>query len=311
MMLVTGGGGFIGSHLTRALVRRGERVRVLDNSQSGGKHRLADVLTDIEWIDGDICDRDVVTRACEDIDTVFHQAAVASVSRSVSEPVMTHDVNVNGTLNILMAARAAGVRRVVYASSSAVYGDNPATPKVETLPAFPTSPYGVQKLSAELYCSIWHDLYGVETVSLRYFNVFGAGQDPHSEYAAVIPRFISAAIAGDPVTIYGSGKQSRDFIHVSDVVAINMLAAKSDSAVGKTINAGSGKSITILTLVEEIGRALGRELDVRYDPPRMGDLFESVADITQLTSALGYEPQVGFSDGVALTVEAFQKSGIL
>ncbi len=311
MMLVTGGGGFIGSHLTRELVRRGERVRVLDNSQSGVKQRLTDVLSDIEWIDGDIRDRDVVKRACEQVDTIFHQAAVASVSRSVAEPAMTHDVNVNGTMNVLMAAVAAGVRRVVYASSSAVYGDSDVTPKVETLPAFPTSPYGVQKLAAELYCSIWYDLYALETVPLRYFNVYGPGQDPNSEYAAVIPRFIGAAIAGEPLTIFGTGKQSRDFIHVSDVVAINLLAATTPAAAGKTLNVGAGRSVTLLALVTEIGRALGREPTVRYDSPRAGDLFESVANITRLTSTLDYTPVVEFTDGVLQTVEAYQQDGAL
>lgn len=310
MMLVTGGGGFIGSHLTRELVQRGERVRVLDNSQSGGKRRLTDVLSDIEWIDGDIRDRDVVSRACQQVDTIFHQAAVASVSRSVADPSMTHDVNVNGTMNVLIAAGASGVRRVVYASSSAVYGDSDVTPKDETLPAFPTSPYGVQKLAAELYCSIWYDLYGLETVPLRYFNVYGPGQDPDSEYSAVIPRFISAAIAGKPLTIFGTGKQSRDFIHVSDVVAINLLAAATPAAAGKTINVGAGRSVTLLALVTEIGRALGRELTVRFDSPRAGDLFESVASITRLTATLNYAPVVDFAEGVSQTVEAYQSEGV-
>jgi UDP-N-acetylglucosamine/UDP-N-acetyl-alpha-D-glucosaminouronate 4-epimerase len=305
MRLVTGGGGFIGSHLARALVQRGEQVRVLDNGETGGTHRLADVIDEIEWVDGDIRDRSTVERACAGVDTVFHHAAIASVPRSVEQPQMANDVNVNGTLNVLAAATVNGVRRVVFASSSAVYGDNPETPKHETLSAAPTSPYGVQKLAAEMYVSMWPQLYGLETVSLRYFNVYGPGQDPQSDYAAVIPRFIAAAIAGAPITIHGSGEQSRDFININDVIAINLLAATSASAVGAVLNVGTGRSVTVLALVDQIGRALSRRVEVRHGPSRPGDIFESVADITRLRSILGYEPQVSFADGIASTVDAY------
>lgn len=308
MRLVTGGGGFIGSHLARALVQRGDHVRVLDNGETGGKHRLADVMDSIEWVDGDIRDRSVVERACAGVDTIFHHAAIASVPRSVEQPQMANDVNVNGTLNILAAATVSGVRRVVFASSSAVYGDSPETPKHESLPAAPTSPYGVQKLAAEMYVSMWPQLYGIETVSLRYFNVYGPGQNPQSDYAAVIPRFIAAAIAGVPITIHGSGEQSRDFININDVIAINLLAATNASAVGAVFNVGTGRSVTVLALVDQIERALGRRVEVHHGPARPGDILESVADITRLRSTLGYEPRVSFAVGIASTVDSYLRT---
>lgn len=305
MNLVTGGGGFIGSHLTRALVKRGDRVRVLDNLSTGSRRRLADVVGDLEWIEGDIRDAETVRRACAGVDTVYHHAAIASVARSVEEPGLTNDVNISGTLNMLTAARDCGARRLVFASSSAVYGAIVATPKIETLPTVPTSPYGIQKMAGELYVSSWYTLYGLETVALRYFNVFGPGQDPRGGYAAVIPRWIAAALASESVTIYGNGEQSRDFIHVSDVVAINLAAAAHPAAAGAVFNVGTGQSSTLLTLADEIGRAVGHPLAMHLEPARAGDLFESVADTTRLRSVLGYTPTTNFASGIANTVDAY------
>jgi UDP-glucose 4-epimerase len=218
---------------------------------------------------------------------------------------MTHASNVTGTLNVLLAARDAGVRRVVFASSSAVYGDLPTTPKTEVLPTNPLSPYGVQKLAAESYCRIWSALYGVETVALRYFNVFGPAQNPQSEYAAVIPRFISTVLAGKPPTIYGDGEQSRDFIYVSNVVDINLLAATAPEVVGKVVNVGTGKKVTLNQLIAEIGRIVGRPICPVYEAVRSGDIRESLADISLLRATLGYEPAISFADGLALTVNAY------
>jgi UDP-glucose 4-epimerase len=311
MYLVTGGGGFIGSHLAWALVQRGERVRVLESGAAGplaaSGARLADVRADVEWIAGDVRDPQTVRRACVGVEVVLHQAAVASVPRSVAEPELTHAVNVTGTLQVLQAARAAGVRRVVVASSSAVYGDASASPKIETLPAVPTSPYGVQKLSAEGYARIWHSLYGLETVALRYFNAFGPGQDPTSNYAAVIPRFIAAALSGERPVVYGDGEQSRDFIYVQNVVDVNLLAANAPAAVGSVLNVGMGESVTLNRLLEEIGRVLGRAVTPRYQPARPGDIRESVADISRLHATLDYTPAIAFAEGLAATIRAYQE----
>src|SRR5258708_8504750 len=216
MQLVTGGGGFIGSHLVRALVQRGDAVRVLDNGLTGSRERIADVLADVEWIEGDIRDADTLRRACRGVEVVFHQAAVSSVPRTIAEPEMTHAINLTGTLNVLVAAREASVRRVLFASSCAVYGNHPVSPKAESLLPQPLSPYAVHKLAAEAYCSVWHTIYGLETVALRYFNVFGPWQDPRSDYAAVIPPFVTAALAGISPTIYGDGGQTPDLIHARD-----------------------------------------------------------------------------------------------
>ena len=308
MYLVTGGGGFIGSHLVRTLVRRGERVRVLDNGFSGSRDRVADVLDDVEWVDGDIRDLETVRRACQGVEVVLHHAAVASPVRSIAEPLMAHDVNVTGTLHVLIAAHQMGVRRVVFASSAAVYGNLPTTPKSELLPVQPVSPYGVHKLAGESYCPVWHSIYGLETVALRYFNVFGPAQDPQSEYAAVIPRFISAALAGETPVVYGDGEQSRDFIYVGNVVDINLLAAVAPAAAGTILNAGTGSTITLNRLLAEIGGILGRDVVARYEPARPGDVRESVADISRLRSVLKYEPAVSFREGIERTLRAYEVS---
>lgn len=308
MYLVTGGGGFIGSHLVRALAQRGERVRVLDNSATGTRIRIADVRDDVEWLDGDIRDRDTLLNACRGVEVVLHHAAIASPTRSIAEPLMAHEVNVTGTLNVLIAAREAGVRRVVFASSAAVYGNLPTTPKVETMPVEPVSPYGVHKLASESYCPVWHAIYGLETVALRYFNVYGPSQDPNSEYAAVIPRFIADALAGRQPTVYGDGEQSRDFIYVGNVADINLIAATAPAAAGTILNVGTGVAITLNTLLAELGHILGRELNATYAPARPGDVRESLADITRLRTVLAYEPAVSFREGLCRTVESFTRT---
>jgi UDP-glucose 4-epimerase len=307
MYLVTGGGGFVGSHLVRELVQRGEQVRVFDDGSSGSSARIADALPEIEWIAGDVRDTEAVRRACQGIEVILHHAAIASVPRSVREPKMTHQVNVIGTLNILDAARAAGVRRVVFASSAAVYGDLTASPTVETQPTLPISPYGVQKLAAESYCRIYPHLYGLETVTLRYFNVFGPSQDPTSEYAAVIPRFITAILSGRSPVIYGDGEQKRDFLYVQNVVEANMLAATAPSANGAVLNVGAGASSSLNELLFELRRIIDRKFSVTYQPPRQGDIRESVADISLLRATLGYTPTISFADGLARTVDAYRR----
>jgi UDP-glucose 4-epimerase len=307
MYLVTGGGGFIGSHIVRALVDRGELVRVLDNSSSGGRERLLGILDSVEWLDGDIRDPDTVAHACRGVEVVLHQAAVVSTQRSIMEPQMVHAVNLTGTLNVLVAAEKAGVRRVVIASSAAVYGDLPYSPKSETQPVRPLSPYGVQKLASEAYCPVWYALYGLETVALRYFNVFGPGQDPRGEYASVIPRFITTVLAGDQPQIYGDGNQSRDFIYVGNLVDVNLLAATLPTAAGQILNVGTGRSVTINQLCQELGEILERDIRPVYFPARAGDIRDSLADITNLEMILGYRPRIGFREGLELTTRAFAR----
>ena len=308
MHLVTGGGGFIGSHIVRALVQRGDRVRVLENGLTGSRARIRDVLADVEWIDGDVRDLDAVQRACRGVEVVFHQAAVPSVSRTIAEPAMTHETNLTGTLNILVAARENSVRRVMFASSCAIYGDNPASPKSETLQPRPLSPYAVQKLAAESYCPVWHTIYGLETVALRYFNVFGPSQDPKSEYAAVIPRFVVAALSGTPPTIYGDGEQSRDFVYVGDIVEANLRAAQTPAAAGMIMNVGTGTSATLNQMLVELSGIIGRRIEPTYAESRPGDVRESLADISLLRATLGWAPATSLRDGLRQTVSAFAES---
>jgi UDP-glucose 4-epimerase len=306
--LVTGGAGFIGSHIVRALAHRGERVRVLDNGIRAGSARIGDLRADVEWMDGDLRDESALARAMRDVEVVFHQAAVASVQRSIAEPELTHAINLTGTLHVLMAAQHAGVRRVVFASSSAVYGQLPDSPKSETMPVQPLSPYAAHKVAGEQYCQVWNRLHGLESVVLRYFNVFGPMQDPLSEYAAVIPKFITGVLSGRGPVIYGDGEQSRDFISIEDVVAANLRAAEHPAAAGQIFNLGTGVSITLNQLVTELSRILGREIHPVYEAPRSGDIRESVADITRLKTVLGFQPAVSFRAGLERTVAAFAAS---
>jgi UDP-glucose 4-epimerase len=305
MFLVTGGGGFIGSQIAHELVRRGHRVRVFDSGSSAGLQRLCAVPAEIEWYAGDVRDEAALTRALRGVEVVFHHAAVASVQRSIVEPDVTHAVNLTGTLNVLVAAQRAGVRRVVFASSSAVYGDLPGSPKSESMPVLPLSPYAAQKLAGEQYCQLWHSLYGLETVALRYFNVFGPGQDPRGEYAAVIPKVITTVLSGGRPIIFGDGQQSRDFIYISNVVEANLRAAVMPAAVGRVINVGAGSSITLNHFIAQLSRVIGHEIHPIYAAPRLGDVRESVADISRLRASLDYRPTVSFREGIERMVEAF------
>jgi UDP-glucose 4-epimerase len=304
--LVTGGAGFIGSSIVRALLARGDAVRVLDNFSSGKRENLAGLARDVELVEGDVRAEADLARALAGVELVFHEAAIASVPRSLVDPVTNHDVNATATLKLLCAAKAAGVRRVVYAASSA-YGDEPTLPKLESMPPAPLSPYAVSKLAGELYCQIFATAYGLETVSLRYFNVFGPRQDPASEYAAVIPRFITAALAGQGVTIYGDGEQSRDFCFIDNCVAANLLAGAAPAArvSGRVLNVACGAATSLNELVETLGTILGAPIAVTYEPARVGDVKHSRADIAEARARLGYEATTSFVDGLRRTVTSY------
>lgn len=303
LYLVTGGAGFIGSNVAEGLVRRGDRVRVFDNFSTGRPENLAGFEADV--VEADLRDLAQVQRAVAGVEGVFHEAALRSVPRSVDDPVSTNDVNVGGTLNLLMACREAGVRRVVYASSSSAYGDDPALPKVETLPSNPISPYAVSKLAAEHYCRTFARLYGLETVSLRYFNVFGPRQNPESKYSAVIPRFLQLALQEQPLEIHGDGEQSRDFTYIDNVVQGNLQAMDTPGVSGEVFNIACGTRHSLLAIAEAIGAFLGRELPRQHTPPRAGDVKHTLADISKAERLLAYRPAVNFADGIQRTCEYF------
>jgi UDP-glucose 4-epimerase len=305
--LVTGGAGFIGSHLAEALVRRGDKVRVLDDLSSGREKNLAAFRGRIEFIRGDTADPPTIARAVEGVDCVFHQAALASVPASLEQPLRSHAACATSTAVVLDAARRAGVRRVVYAASSAAYGNLPGEVKRESDPLDPLSPYAAAKIAGEMYCHAFHASYGLETVALRYFNVFGPRQDPHSQYSAVIPLWISAILAGRQPVVFGDGLQSRDFSFVANVVQANLLAADSPAAVGQTINVADGRAITLLELLETLNRLLGTRVEPRFDPPRPGDVRHSLADISLAEQLLGYRPQVSFEDGLRLSIDYYRQ----
>jgi nucleoside-diphosphate-sugar epimerase len=306
--LVTGGAGFIGAHLVERLVDAGWSVRVLDDFSTGREENLATARDQVELVRGDVRDGDTVAKAMEEVEVVFHQAAVPSVPRSVADPLGTDAVNLGGTLRVLECARRAGVRRVVYAASSAVYGDSAELPKHERMPADPLSPYALQKYGGEVYCRLYTRLYGLETVSLRYFNVFGPRQDPRSEYAAVIPRFVCAALDGAPPTIFGDGEQTRDFTFVSDAADANLLAADAPGVVGEVVNVASGRRTSLNALWAHIREIVGTEVEARHAPPRAGDVRDSLADLTRARDRLGYRPAVALREGLRLTVESFRRS---
>ena len=311
--LVTGGAGFIGSNLTEALLRQGHSVRVLDDFSTGRRENLARVAEwraagggEFELLEGDVRDAATCRRAVAGVDFVLHQAAVPSVQRSVLDPLTTHAVNVDGTLNLLEAARAAAVRRFVFASSSSLYGESETLPKIESMPPAPISPYGLQKLASETYCRLYHRLYALPTVALRYFNVFGPRQDPASEYSAVIPRFITAIRDGRRPTIFGDGEQSRDFTFVANVIRANQLACGAgESALGRAFNVGCGARITLNELLAAIGRIVGREVEAHYAAPRTGDIRHSLAAIDAAAEHLGFRPEVGLIEGLERTIEAY------
>ena len=300
--LVTGGAGFIGHHLVRALVERGDEVGVLDDLSTGQVARLDPVIDRIAVVEGSILDPAALDRAIDGVEVVFHEAALASVARSIADPRRTNEVNVGGTIDLMGAAARHGVRRVVFASSSAVYGTAPRLPSTEEQLPSPASPYGVSKLAGEHDVHVLGKLTGVETVALRYFNVYGPRQDPASEYAAVIPRFITAVLDGARPTINGSGEISRDFVYVDDVVAANLLAASPTSPTELTCNIATGFGTTLIELLDAIAQAAGREADPIYGPPRDGDIFESRGDISRARRALGYDATVMLGEGIARTV---------
>jgi len=306
--LVTGGAGFIGSHIVEELIRRGERVRVLDNFSTGRRENLAPVLEHVDLIEGDLRDLATVRRAMEGVDYVLHQAALASVQRSVDDPLAAHTANATGTLHLLIAARDAGVKRVVYASSSSVYGDSPVLPKQEDHLPRPKSPYAVSKLAGEYYCQTFAGLYELETVSLRYFNVFGPRQDPTSQYAAVIPLFITAMLRGAAPTVYGDGGQSRDFTYVSNVVRANLLAATVPGVAGRVFNVACGQRYTLLDLIAALNGTLGARIAPVHTAPRPGDVRHSLADVTAAQEALGYCTEVDFHEGLRRTVAWYRES---
>lgn len=309
--LVTGGAGFIGSNIVEALVARGDTVRVLDNFSSGKRENLAAFASAIEVIEGDLVDLPTVQRAAQGMDVIFHEGAVASVPRSIADPIHSNDANVTGTLNVLVAARDAGVRRVVYASSSSVYGDqDPDSAKVETMKPEPISPYAVSKLSAEQYGQVFHTVYGLETVALRYFNVFGPRQDPASEYAAVIPKFILALLNEEAPTVHGDGEQTRDFTYVGNVVSGNLLAASApaEKAAGQVFNLATNHQASLNELVRLLKGLMDSTVEPVHTEPRIGDIKHSLADVEKARAALGYEPQISFREGLRRTVGWYREA---
>ena len=305
--LVTGGAGFIGSHLVDRLVEDGWEVRVLDDFSSGQEANLVQSRSRVELIRGDIRDAATAQGAVEGAEVVFHQAAVPSVPRSVAEPLRTNSVNVEGTLRLLESARRAAVRRFVYAASSSAYGDTEVLPKLETMPPQPLSPYALQKFCGEAYCRLYTQLYGLETVALRYFNVYGPRQDPRSEYAAVIPRFISACLAGEPAEIHGDGGQTRDFTFVADAVEANLLAADAERAAGAVINVAGGRQTALNELWELVLEVADAQIAPRHSEARSGDVRHSFADLARARQLLGYEPAVDLREGLRRTVAGFAK----
>jgi UDP-glucose 4-epimerase len=306
--LVTGGAGFIGSHLAQALVQQGHRVRVLDNFATGRRSNVTLLGEDVELIEGDIQSYERVTKAVSGCEVVFHQAALPSVPRSVQDPLTSNATNVIGTLNVLLAARDQGVRRVVLASSSSVYGSAAGTAaKREDQPALPISPYATAKLAGEGYARSFHGVYGLETVALRYFNVFGPRQDPTSQYAAVVPNFIGALLAEEPPVIFGDGEQSRDFTYVDNVVAANLRAVDAAAAAGNVYNVACGESVSLNRLVGELRELIGAEVEATYAAPRPGDIRHSLADLSASRRDLGYVPEVDLREGLARTLEHFRE----
>ena len=301
--LVTGGAGFIGSHIAQRLLGDGHEVRILDNLTTGRMENLADFAQDVEFVEGDIRDADALQRVCEGCELVFHQAAVVSVPYSVEHPQETHDVNIQGTFNVLQAARAQGVRRVMFACSAAIYGEDPELPKREAMAPAPLSPYGLEKIAGEYYMNVFNALYGLETVALRYFNVFGPRQDPKSPYSGVISIFVSKVLARQTPTVFGDGLQSRDFVFVDNVVQANMLAATVPGAPGRCYNVGCGQQTTLNDLLQMLGRLTDQDVKPIYAETRAGDIKDSLADISRIRQELGYDPRVGVEEGLNQLLE--------
>jgi len=307
--MVTGGAGFIGSHIAAALVERGARVRVLDDLSTGHLENIAEIGGQVDFIQASLTDQKALTRALEDVEVVFHEAAIPSVPRSVALPTETHEASVNGTFSLLLAARDKHVRRLVYAASSSAYGDQAELPKREDMKPDPLSPYAVAKLVGEYYCQVFGRVYALETVSLRYFNVFGPRQDPGSQYSGVISRFMDALLNGKQPVIYGDGEQSRDFTYISNVVDANLRAADSSSAVGQIINIANGERVTINEVLELMKKLTGQtDVHAEYAPARTGDVRDSLADLTLARSLLGFSPQIGLEEGLRSTIDWWKNS---
>ncbi len=306
--LVTGGAGFIGSSICRKLVSQGCFVRVVDNLLTGKKSNLAEIIDEIEFIEADMGESEVAQSAVKDIDVVFHQGALPSVPVSVDNPAATHRHCVDATFTMLLAARDAGVKRFVYAASSSAYGDSPISPKVETMPCDPLSPYAVAKLTGEYYCSVFYKVFGLETVSLRYFNVFGPRQDPTSQYAAAIPAFVTAILEDQPPTIYGDGEQSRDFTYIDNVVQANLLAGSAKETHGETVNIACGQAVTVNEIIAMINKLLGKNVRPIYTAPRPGDVKHSLADITAAGKLLNFEPTVPFAEGLKSAINWYRNN---
>ena len=305
--LVTGGAGFIGSNIAEALAERGDKVRVLDNLSTGFRRNFEDLgITD--FVEGDVSDPEVVAKAVAGIDVVYHQAALASVPRSVEKPMDTNEACVTGTLNVLNESRKANVKRVIYAASSSAYGDQPFMSKRESDLHSPLSPYAVAKLAGEFYCQAFYQTYGLETVCIRYFNVFGPRQDPASPYSAVIPIFITALLEGRQPVIYGDGEQTRDFTFIKNVVHGNLLAAEApaDKVAGKKFNVANGKTVSLNSMLAQLNELLGTDVQPKFEPARVGDVRDSLADISAARKCLGYEPQVSFEDGLKQSIEFYR-----
>jgi len=306
--LVTGGGGFIGSHLARSLLARGQRVRILDNFSTGKPANIADIQDRVELIEGSVADADVCRRACEGVDFVFHKAAAPSVPKSVEDPQTAHQSNAEGTFNMLIAARDAKVRRFVFAGSSAAYGELPGLPKSETMGTSPLSPYAVHKIMGEHYCAVFAQCYGLETISLRYFNVFGPRQDPKSQYAAAIPAFITAIINDQSPTIYGDGEQTRDFTYIDNVIEANMKAIAAEKTHGEIVNIACGRKISVNEIIAEINAALGKSVACNHVGERAGDIKHSWADIERAKAVIGFEPVVDLAEGLKRTIAWYQEN---
>lgn len=304
--LVTGGAGFIGSHIATRLVEMGHAVRVIDNFSTGTRANLDHVADKIDLLEGDLRDPDHCHRACADVDMIFHEAAIPSVPKSVEFPQDSHDTNINGTFNLLLAARAQKCRRVIYAASSSAYGDSEVSPKHEGLRPIPLSPYAAQKLTGEIYCKAFTTCYGLETLSIRYFNVFGPRQDPTSQYAAAIPAFVTAILNDRPPTVYGDGEQTRDFTYIDNIVHGNLLAAQAERTNGETVNVACGDSISVNQIVVRINELLGKNIRPVYVDPRPGDVRHSTADIRLAKELLGFEPQVSFEQGLKRAIDCYR-----
>jgi nucleoside-diphosphate-sugar epimerase len=308
--LVTGGAGFIGSHLVERLVGDGHGVRVLDDFSAGKEENLAPLMDKIELVRGDIRDPEVVREAVKDMEIVFHEAAMGSVPRSVADPLTTHQVNITGTLNVLLAARDAGARRVVFASSSSVYGETPELPKHEEMVPQPLSPYALSKLTGEHYISVFKQVYGFEAVALRYFNIFGPRQDPDSHYAAVMPKFAMALLNGERPVIFGDGLQSRDFTYIENVVEANLLASEAQGIAGRAFNVACGGRYTLLELLNKMKEFSGSDIEPVFESPRAGDVRDSQASIEAAQQGFGYRVTVGFEEGLRRTVEWYRSVAV-